>query len=117
MLRSASRMVRSIGGAGCEYQRQQARAVLQGPACRGDGLRGLLGRACVACAATGDDVTAEGIVERIVAALNADPDVREARTVSTIYQDRLAIAVVDRDDRIWVAHVLKDHADRGSEAQ
>lgn len=55
-----------------------------------------------------EDMTAEDLRELILLALAEYQSVAACRPVSTIYADRLALAVEDRAGALWRVHVLTE---------
>jgi hypothetical protein len=53
-------------------------------------------------------VTAERLRQLIILALAEHPAIDSCKPVETVWTDRLALAVEDRDGRLWRVHVLRE---------
>ena len=54
---------------------------------------------------------AERLRGLIIMALAEHPDIAACKPTNTIYFDRLALAVEDRDGQLWRIHVLREPAE------
>lgn len=53
-------------------------------------------------------MTAERLRQLLQLALAEHPDITAVRPTNSVYTDRLALAVEDRDGQLWRVHVLTE---------